>query len=100
MVKQQLAVALHPGLPQRITLAARREACAGIIRHDARVADRLRAVQLDDVRRAQLRAGVNNVLDRDPPVIPAEITGTGSGNVYPNYDTLGREVFVGFTVRL
>ena len=47
----------------------------------------------------ELRAGVNNVLDRDPPVIPAEITGTGSGNVYPNYDTLGREVFVGFTAR-
>ena len=48
----------------------------------------------------ELRAGVNNVLDRDPPVIPAEITGTGSGNVYSNYDTLGREVFVGFTARL
>jgi len=48
----------------------------------------------------ELRAGVNNVLDRDPPVIPAEITGTGSGNVYANYDTLGREVFVGFTARL
>jgi iron complex outermembrane recepter protein len=48
----------------------------------------------------ELRAGVNNVLDRDPPVIPAEITGTGSGNVYANYDTLGREIFIGFTARL
>jgi iron complex outermembrane recepter protein len=26
----------------------------------------------------ELRAGVNNVLDRDPPVVPAEITGTGA----------------------
>ena len=47
----------------------------------------------------ELRAGVNNVLDRDPPVVPAEISGTGSGNVFPNYDTLGREMFVGFTAR-
>ena len=47
----------------------------------------------------ELRAGVNNVLDRDPPVVPAEIAGTGSGNVFPNYDTLGREMFVGFTAR-
>jgi iron complex outermembrane recepter protein len=50
-------------------------------------------------RNLELRAGVNNVLDRDPPVVPAEITGTGSGNVFPNYDTLGREMFVGFTAR-
>jgi iron complex outermembrane receptor protein len=46
-----------------------------------------------------LRAGINNILDKDPPVIPTDITGTGSGNVFASYDTLGREVFAGFTAK-
>jgi iron complex outermembrane receptor protein len=46
-----------------------------------------------------LRAGVNNLLDKDPPVIPTDITNTGSGNVFASYDTLGREVFAGFTAK-
>jgi hypothetical protein len=30
-----------------------------------------------------LRAGVTNVLDKDPPVVGTEISGTGSANTYP-----------------
>ncbi|MHB8528727.1 MAG: TonB-dependent receptor domain-containing protein, partial [Caulobacteraceae bacterium] len=50
--------------------------------------------------RYTLRAGVNNVFDKDPPIL-----GTGecpvvvcSGNTYPQvYDALGRYMFVGLT---
>src|SRR5215831_7966663 len=47
----------------------RRQPGAGITRHDARVGDRLRAVQLDDVRRTQrvlIRATEADVPDRRP----------------------------------
>ena len=46
-----------------------------------------------------VRAGINNVLDKAPPVGAANYSGTGSGNVFPNYDTLGREVFFGATLK-
>jgi outer membrane receptor protein involved in Fe transport len=46
-----------------------------------------------------IRAGINNLLDKDPPVVAADYAGTGSGNVFPNYDTLGREVFFGATLK-
>ncbi len=50
--------------------------------------------------RYTLRVGVNNVFDRDPPVIgQGELPGTvGSGNTYPQvYDPLGRYLFMGLT---
>lgn len=48
----------------------------------------------------QLRAGVNNLLDKDPPAIASGILASfGNGNTYPGvYDTLGRVLFVGATV--
>jgi iron complex outermembrane recepter protein len=50
--------------------------------------------------RISVRAGVNNVLDKDPPLIPAAyINGAGSANAYPTYDLVGRQVFVGFTAK-
>ncbi|MEZ5986509.1 MAG: TonB-dependent receptor [Hyphomonas sp.] len=43
------------------------------------------------------RAGVNNVLDQDPPLSASTGT-TGNGNTYPQtYDALGRYFFVGAT---
>ena len=49
----------------------------------------------------ELRAGVNNVLDKDPPIVPsADITGnSGPANSYRAYDYLGRQVFVAFTAK-
>jgi iron complex outermembrane recepter protein len=49
----------------------------------------------------ELRAGVNNVLDKDPPLIPSgDISGnSGPANSYPTYDYLGREIFVAFTAK-
>jgi outer membrane receptor protein involved in Fe transport len=44
-----------------------------------------------------LRGGVNNIFDKDPPMIASSIVGTGLPNTYPNYDLLGRKLFVGVT---
>lgn len=51
-------------------------------------------------QRLNLRLGVNNLFDREPPLgggnIPA---GFGNGNTFPQvYDALGRYLFAGFTV--
>jgi iron complex outermembrane recepter protein len=50
----------------------------------------------------EIRAGVTNLLDKDPPLIPSEdITGnSGPANSYPTYDYLGRQLFVAFTAKL
>ncbi len=49
----------------------------------------------------EVRAGVNNMLDKDPPLVPSgDITGNnGASNSYNAYDLLGRELFVGFTAK-
>ncbi len=45
-----------------------------------------------------LRAGVNNILDNDPP-LSASVGTTGNGNTYPQtYDALGRYFFAGITL--
>jgi iron complex outermembrane recepter protein len=58
----------------------------------------------DVAENVRLRAGVNNLLDKDPPFVPAFAlvgpTGNSSGNTYPgNYDVIGRFIFVGANVR-
>ena len=51
----------------------------------------------------QLRAGVNNVFDVDPPIVPGftpSPTGNQNGFTYPgNYDQAGRFIFTGINVR-
>jgi iron complex outermembrane recepter protein len=47
----------------------------------------------------EIRAGINNVLDKDPPLITSEITAGGANNTYETYDTLGRQLFVAFTAK-
>lgn len=45
----------------------------------------------------RLRAGVNNILDRDPP-LSYSVGTTGNNNTYPQtYDAMGRYIFVGLT---
>jgi iron complex outermembrane recepter protein len=48
---------------------------------------------------ATFRIGVNNVFDKDPPLISqANLGGFGNGNTFPGtYDQLGRYVFVNLT---
>ena len=44
-----------------------------------------------------LRAGINNIFDKDPPLISTNVSGTGGPNSYPTYDILGRQAFFGFS---
>ena len=48
---------------------------------------------------ATFRIGVNNVFDKNPPLISqANLGGFGNGNTFPGtYDQLGRYVFVNLT---
>jgi iron complex outermembrane recepter protein len=46
-----------------------------------------------------IRAGVNNILDKDPPLINEDETGTGQPNTLPTYDLLGRMIFFAFTAK-
>jgi outer membrane receptor protein involved in Fe transport len=49
----------------------------------------------------EVRAGVNNLLDKDPPLVPSgDITGNaGASNSWGAYDLLGRQLFVAFTAK-
>jgi outer membrane receptor protein involved in Fe transport len=53
----------------------------------------------------ELRAGVDNVLDKSPPIYDSNSFGVsapafGNGNTYPGvYDSLGRTVFIGVTAK-
>ena len=51
----------------------------------------------DVTKGLQLRAGINNLFDKDPPIITQDIVPSGSPNTYPIYDTLGRQLFIAFT---
>ncbi|PHR60605.1 MAG: hypothetical protein COA47_07545 [Robiginitomaculum sp.] len=57
----------------------------------------------DVLPNVRFRVGINNVLDKDPPLVPAFAfvgpTGNSSGNTYPgNYDVTGRFIFTGLNV--
>ncbi len=43
------------------------------------------------------RAGVNNVLDKDPPLLTGTTVGSGAPNSFASYDLLGRTIYVGLT---
>jgi iron complex outermembrane recepter protein len=47
----------------------------------------------------QIRAGANNVLDKDPPLIDSLIVSNGAANTYSIYDLFGRQLFVAFTAK-
>jgi iron complex outermembrane receptor protein len=53
--------------------------------------------------RITVHAGVNNIFDKDPPIVDSNSFGIsappfGNGNTYPQvYDSLGRTIFIGIT---
>ena len=51
------------------------------------------------VKGFELRAGINNLFDKDPPLITSEIVSSGANNTFETYDTLGRQLFIAFTAR-
>lgn len=47
-----------------------------------------------------LSGGINNILDRDPPVTAQAGSGLGNGNTYPQvYDAMGRRIFLGLSAK-
>jgi outer membrane receptor protein involved in Fe transport len=51
-------------------------------------------------KKIQLRAGINNLFDKDPPLSGLVGAGFGNGNTYPQvYDALGRRVFLNATIK-
>jgi len=58
------------------------------------------AVSWNILKGWNLTAGVNNVLDKDPPLTSQLPTGQGNGNTFPTvYDALGRKVFLTTTYK-
>jgi iron complex outermembrane recepter protein len=56
------------------------------------------AASYNITKKITLRAGINNVLDRDPPLSGLVGAGVGNGNTYPQvYDALGRRFFFNVT---
>jgi len=47
----------------------------------------------------QVRLGINNILDKDPPLGTAEVVGGGAANTYSTYDIMGRQVFLSATAK-
>jgi outer membrane receptor protein involved in Fe transport len=48
------------------------------------------------LKNLEIRGGINNVADKDPPVVPFFIQ-PGGANAYSAYDQLGRELFIAST---
>ncbi|HEU4619058.1 MAG TPA: TonB-dependent receptor [Gammaproteobacteria bacterium] len=46
------------------------------------------------VRKFQLRAGINNLTDKNPPFVTSDISAGGAPNTYGTYDIFGRQVFL------
>jgi outer membrane receptor protein involved in Fe transport len=47
----------------------------------------------------QVRGGINNLFDKDPPISPSDIISGGAPNYYEFYDSLGRQAFVAVTAK-
>ena len=47
----------------------------------------------------QIRAGANNLLDKDPPLVNTDIVAGGAANTYSTYDLFGRQLFLAFTAK-
>jgi outer membrane receptor for ferrienterochelin and colicin len=56
------------------------------------------AANWDVTDKISVRGGVNNVLDKDPPIVTAEITSGGAANTYEFYDLYGRQMFIAMNV--
>ena len=52
------------------------------------------------VKQVEVRLGVNNLFDKDPPLLPSQLANEAQNNTYNSYDTLGRQLYVAFTVTL
>ena len=47
-----------------------------------------------------LRAGINNLFDKDPPLVSSDLVSGGAANTYAFYDSFGRQLFASFSLKL
>ena len=52
----------------------------------------------DVTDKIRVRGGINNMLDKDPPIVTSELTSGGAANTYEYYDLYGRQLFLGMNV--
>jgi iron complex outermembrane receptor protein len=57
------------------------------------------AASWDVSKHLQLRGGINNVFDKDPPLASFEIVSGGAPNYYEFYDGLGRQLYLAMTAK-
>ena len=58
------------------------------------------AATYNPLENVELRAGISNLFDKDPPIVSSEIISGGAANTYETYDIFGRQIFLGVTVKL
>ncbi len=52
-----------------------------------------------EIKKVELRAGINNITDNAPPLLGSEVVGGGSPNTYSTYDMFGRQIFLAANVK-
>ena len=52
------------------------------------------------LKKIELRAGINNITDKTPPLLTSEVVSGGAPNTYSTYDMFGRQVFFAVNVKL
>jgi outer membrane receptor protein involved in Fe transport len=57
------------------------------------------AANWNATKNVSFRGGINNIFDKNPPLIANTIVGGGLPNTYPSYDLLGRRLFIALTAR-
>lgn len=51
------------------------------------------------LKQLTLRVGVNDIFDKDPPLVDSYLVAGGAANTYDIYDFLGRQVYAAFTAK-
>ena len=52
------------------------------------------------IKKVELRGGINNITDKAPPFLGSEIVSGGAANTYGQYDMFGRQAFFAVNVKL
>ncbi len=57
------------------------------------------AASWEVVKGLSIRAGINNVMDKDPPLLESSVVANGAANTYSYYDLFGRQLFAAFSLK-
>jgi iron complex outermembrane recepter protein len=57
------------------------------------------SASFDVIEQVSLTLGINNILDKEPPMVGSTVNPVGNANALPGYDQLGRFMFANVNVR-